>query len=430
MLKTLKVSTTDLDIGMFVSGLDRPWLGTPFFTQGFMIESREDIDRLQKYCQMVYVDMRRSSRMQYAPHAEGSQRSPGRRNNAKSREATSEKTLKDRPRIPMETIFIGRPIKPYYDDNGWLEEAPRAQQALNSLIGDIDDIFENVSAGEKLNVIKLRKSVEPVVESISRNPDACLWVTRLKTHDNYTYQHSLSAAMWAVSLGRQVGLPRRDLRSLAMGCMLMDIGKLRVDPELLRAERELTTEEAAAMAGHVDHGLEILQECGILNQDVVDMVAHHHERYDGSGYPNGLRRDQIPPFARIAGIVDTYDALTSKRHYANAVSPSEAIKLLYESRDEDFQAELVEAFIQAIGIYPAGTLVELSSGEVGVVVAEYRTRRLRPQVMVLLDANKRRLPRTKLIDLQDASANSGSPLSIRTSLEPEAYGIDLSSVFS
>lgn len=426
MLKTLKIPTSDLDIGMYVSGLDRPWLETPFITQGFMIESREDIGRLQKYCQSVFIDTRRSQKPDFAEHRESLRKAAPSKPTARAVEPKS----KDRPRIPMDRIFVGRPLKPYQDDSGWEEEHPRAQLALNTLIGDIDDMFEQVSHGEKLNIIRLRKSVEPVVESISRNPDACLWVARLKQHDNYTYQHSLSAAMWSVSLGRQVGLPRRDLRSLAMGCMLMDIGKLRVDPDLLQARRELTTEEAASVAAHVEHGMEILQECGILNQDVVDMVAHHHERYDGSGYPNGFRKDQIPAFARIAGIVDTYDALTSNRNYARAIAPSEAIKLLYEARDEDFQAELVESFIQAIGIYPAGTLVELTSGEVGVVVAEYRTRRLRPKVMLLLDANKKKLRRQRVIDLQETVSPSGEPsLSIKTSLEPEAYGIDLTRVF-
>jgi HD-GYP domain-containing protein (c-di-GMP phosphodiesterase class II) len=286
-----------------------------------------------------------------------------------------------------------------------------------------------VSEGEKLNVIKLRKSVEPIVDSISRNPDACLWVNRLKQHDQYTYQHALGASMWSVSLGRQVGLPRQDLRSLAMGCLLMDVGKLRIEPKLLQAERELTPDETDEVAGHVRHGLEILNECGVLNKDVIEMVAHHHERYDGSGYPHGLRGDDIPPFARIAGIVDTYDALTSNRQYAGAIAPSEAIKLLYNSRDQDFQAELVEAFIQAIGIYPAGTLVELSSGEVGVVVAEYRTRRLRPKVLLLLDANKNRMPQTRVIDLQEEGCSTGLPsVSIKKSLEPQAYGIDLTQV--
>jgi HD-GYP domain-containing protein (c-di-GMP phosphodiesterase class II) len=417
MLKTLKVSTSDLQIGMFVSGLDRPWLDTPFFTQGFVIENQEDINRLQNYCESVFIDSRRGRKVEIAVRREAPKRP----------EPAAAKKTKDRARIPIERIFVGRTIKPYRDESAWVDEHPRAQRALNTLIVDIDDIFEHVSAGEKLNVIKLRKSVEPIVDSISSNPDACLWVTRLKQHDNYTYQHSLSAAMWAVSLGRQLGLPRHDLRSLAMGCMLMDVGKLRVEPELLQAQRELNVEEAAAVAAHVGHGLEILGECGILNQDVIDMVAHHHERYDGSGYPNGLTRDEIPPFARIAAIVDTYDALTTKRRYAKVVAPSDAIKLLYEARDEDFQAELVEAFIQAIGIYPAGTLVELSSGEVGVVVAEYRTRRLRPKVMLLLDANKKKLSTSRLIDLQEAAAAPGAAaLSIKKSLEPDAYGIDLS----
>jgi HD-GYP domain-containing protein (c-di-GMP phosphodiesterase class II) len=185
----------------------------------------------------------------------------------------------------------------------------------------------------------------------------------------------------------------------------------------------------AQVYSHVSYGLEILQESGTLNQDVIDMVAHHHERYDGSGYPDGLTQDDIPSFARIAAIVDTYDAITSNRSYAAAISPSEAIRLLYQGRDAEFQAELVEAFIQAVGIYPAGTLVELSSGEVGVVVAEYRSRRLRPRVMVLLDAEKNTLAESKMINLQDdAGSDSTSLLTIAKSLQPGAYGIDLADV--
>lgn len=407
---------------MFVSALDRPWLETPFITQGFIIESKDDIAKLQKYCDAVFIDTRRSQKVESDPLQTA-------RPNGKVHTKTNAKEAKDRPRVPMEQIFHGRHLVPYNDDSNWEEEHPRAQRALNTLIVDIDDIFEHVSSGEKLNVIKLRKSVEPVVDSISRNPDACLWVNRLKQHDQYTYQHSLSASMWAVSLGRQVGLPRQDLRSLAMGCLLMDVGKLRIDPQLLQLDRELSSQEAAELAAHIGHGLDILEECGVLNQDVIDMVAFHHERYDGSGYPNGMSGEAIPPFARIASIVDTYDALTSNRVYAQAIAPADAIKLLYNSRDRDFQAELVEAFIQAIGIYPAGTLVELSSGEVGVVVAEYRTRRLRPKVMLLLDANKNKVSEPKVVDLQAEAVEAGVPgLSIKKSLEPQAYGIDLTSV--
>jgi HD-GYP domain-containing protein (c-di-GMP phosphodiesterase class II) len=416
MLQSLKVPTTDLELGMFVSALDRPWLGTPFLTQGFVIEDRAVIERLREYCQYVIVDTRRSHKLAAAPQRKVRSELP---------KVDKDHKMVERARVPVEKIFEGRSIKAYQDNSDWEEEHPRAKAALETLVGDINGIFEDVIDGGKINVIKLRKSVDPVIESISRNPDACLWVARLKQHDQYAYQHSLGASIWSVSLGRQLGLPKHDLRSLAMGCMLMDVGKLRVDSELLQAKRSLSEDEMEKVREHVNYGLEIVKESGVINQDVIDMVAYHHERYNGSGYPNGLRSDDIPAFARIAAIVDTYDAITSNRSHAPARSPSDAIKLLYNARDSEFQAELVEAFIQAVGIYPAGTLVELSSGEVGVVVAEYRTRRLRPKVMVLLDASKQSLRKSRLLDLQDESEQH---INIVKSLEPEAYGLDLSAV--
>lgn len=420
MLKTLKVSTVDLHVGMYVSGLDRPWLGTPFVTQGFFISDQDDIERLRECCEYVLIDTRRSRKnekavIRRAPEDSGAKLTPRRR--------------LERRRVPIDQIFHDRSISTYCDHSAWEDEHPIAQDALNSLVQDIDGIYADVDGGRKLNIVRMRKSMEPIVDSISRNPDACLWVSRMKQHDSYTYKHSLSASIWAVALGRQLGLPRHDLRSLAMGAMLMDVGKLRIDPELLRAERELNAQETAEVAGHVTHGLDILTEAGVMNQDVLDIVAHHHERYDGSGYPHGLRNDDIPPLARIAAIVDTYDALTSNRSYAPAMSPSNAIKLLYKLRDDEFQAELVEAFIQSVGIYPAGTLVELSSGEVGVVVAEYRTRRLRPKVMIILDSQKRKIRKSKVVDLQAFAGEAGySALTIKRSLEPDAFGIDMSQV--
>jgi HD-GYP domain-containing protein (c-di-GMP phosphodiesterase class II) len=420
MLKSVKVEAKDLYIGLYVNSLDRPWLGTPFLTQGFFINSTEDIQQLQEHCSYVMVDSTKSRFLAGSTIEQAY--------NRRMRPPTRAK-LDERPRVPVSQIFSDRSIKTYRDDTPWEDEQPRASKALDTLSADINEIFSEVVEGGNINVIKLRQCVMPIVDSISRNPDACLWVSRLKQHDEYTYQHSLGAAIWSVSLGRQLGLPRHDLRSLAMGCMLMDVGKLRVDPKLLQANRELTTEETAELASHVSYGLEILQQSTVVNQDVVDIVAHHHERHDGSGYPNGLTRDEIPAFARIAAIVDTYDAITSKREYAQAFSPTDAIKLLYSSRDTDFQAELVEAFIQAIGIYPAGTLVELSSGEVAVVVAEYRARRLRPKVMVLLDANKNKLAKSKLVDLKEELENKqAQSVTIVKGLDPDAYGIDLSRI--
>ena len=408
MLETIKIATAELEVGMFVSALDRPWLDTPFLIQGFRIENRGQIDRLQEYCQHVFVDTRQS-------------RQPA--------EKVKRKTTVTHKRVPVAHIFRDRQLANYGDQTAFSEERPRAEEALDLLIDDLCEIFEDVGKGGKINVIHLRKSVEPLIGSISRNPDACLWVARLKQHDQYSYEHALSSAIWAVALGRELGFSRQDLRSLAMGGMLMDVGKLRVDPELLQAQRPLTDRESAYMQDHVSHGLKIIEESGIINPDVINMVAHHHERHNGSGYPLGTRGDKIPAVARIAGIIDTYGALTSNKEYAPAISPSHAIRVLYDARDVEFQAELVEAFIRAIGVYPAGTLVELSSGEIGVVVAEYRIRRLHPKVLILLDPHKQRLATPLLKELQEQSdSTSGQAVNIVRSLEPGAYGIDLASI--
>ena len=407
MLEVIQINSSELQLGMYVSGLDRPWLEVPFPMQGFRIDSAEDIARVQKYCQYVFVDSTKSM-------VEGGK---------------IKRKSPSRPRKTRQQIFPGHKLKTYADSASWSEEFPRAKAAVESLLGTVDSIFVQVSQGGAMDVVKVKQAVDPMIESISRNPDACIWLARMKQQDTYTYQHSVGASIWAVALGRQIGLPKSDLRSLAIGGLLFDIGKLRVNPELLQATRSLSDEEFAELRSHVGFGVEMIKNSGLMNKDVLDMVAHHHERHDGSGYPNGLSGDRIPVYARIAAIVDCYDAITSHRSYARAIPPSAAIKKLYEWRDVDFQAELVEEFIQAVGIYPAGTLVELSSGEVAVVVAEYRTRRLRPKVMVLLDANKLPVTEVKIVDLlNQQSTADGKALEITSSLEPEAYGIDMTAI--
>jgi putative nucleotidyltransferase with HDIG domain len=408
MLKIVKISVDDLEPGMFVSSLDRPWLETPFLMQGFRVEAGNDIEQLREYCQYVYIDTLKS-----VQNADFSQR----------------RSAPERPRKTIAELFPRRALKQYKDHGSWSQEYPQAQEAVKVLSAGIEDLFDSVVKGAPLDVVKVKKSVEPMIDSVMRNPDACIWLARIKQEDHYTYQHSLGASIWAVSLGRQLGLPRSDLRSLAMGGLLFDVGKLAVSRELLNTKRPLSSEEIDELRSHVQLGVDMIKESGLMNRDVIDMISSHHERYDGSGYPDGLSGDDIPIFARIAAIVDCYDAITSHRAYARAIPPARAIKLLYESKDIDFQAELVEEFIQAVGIYPAGTLVELSTGEVGVVVAEYRTRRLRPQVMLMLDAQKKPLPDLRMLDLLSKTHDdSGAPIDIVNSLEPDAYGIDLAGI--
>ena len=409
MPDTRKVPTEDLQVGMFVSQLDRPWVGTPFPLQGFCIANRDEIVQLQRYCKYVMVDIEPA---------------------AQAAELELPKTRGSRKQLPVETIFFDRSIKSYKDKTDFMEEHSKASAVVAALTEDVEDMYLKVTRNNKVNVVRLKQSIDPMVGSISRNPDACVWVARLKRHDQYTYERALSAGIWAVALGRELGLPKQDLRSLGVGGMLMDVGMLRVDPELLGAQRALSADEMAAVREHIDYSLEIIQASGIMNRDILDMAAHHHERYNGSGYPRGLAEDRIPTFARIAGLVDAYGALTTDRNYAPAVSPAEAMRILYEERDIGFQAELVEAFIRAVGIYPAGTLVELSDGSVAVVVAEYRAHRLRPTVLQVLDQKKRPLGKPQLLKLQ--AATSGwlrRPMpTIKRALEPGAFGVNLESL--
>ena len=403
MSRTLQIATASLQIGMHVVELDRPWLETPFLTQGFVIKNDREIRRLQEYCRFVHI----------LPDYK-----PGRR-------AAAEPEFEE-PRQTKSELFGDRAFTVYRDQAVWARELPQAKVAIEQLSENIGLIFQNLAQSGELEMLKIKSTVEPMIDSVTRNPDACLWLARMKQVDNYTYQHALGTSIWAVALGRQLGLPKTDLRSLAIGGMMMDVGKIQVDSGLLNAERRLSPEEFAEVKEHVRLGIEAFGGKGFLNEEIMDMVAYHHERVDGSGYPQGLKGNKIPIYGRIAAIVDTYDAITSHRSYSRGIPPAQAVKHLYAQRGKDFQAELVEEFIQAIGIYPAGTLVELSSGEIAIIVAEYRTRRLRPRVMVLLDAQRRALDEPFVVDLLETThTESGDELFIVNSLEPDAYGIDM-----
>ena len=175
--------------------------------------------------------------------------------------------------------------------------------------------------------------------------------------------------------------------------------------------------------------MDILAGCEGMNDQILGVVQYHHERHDGGGYPFSLQGTQIPLLARIAGIVDSYDAITSPRPWAEARNATWAVSILYAERDKSFQSALVEQFIQSIGVYPTGTLVELSNSEVGVVIAQTPSRRLRPQIMVLLDHNKQQLIAPRIVDLMKIQQDSsGEPLTIAGCLKPGVHSLDLARI--
>jgi HD-GYP domain-containing protein (c-di-GMP phosphodiesterase class II) len=185
------------------------------------------------------------------------------------------------------------------------------------------------------------------------------------------------------------------------------------------------------LRSHVQLGVDLLRASDSIDQRVLDMVATHHERFDGSGYPKGLQGNQIPVFGRIAGIVDSYVAMSSNRPYAEAMSSYDAMREFKSLADKSFQAELIEQFIQAIGIFPAGTLVELSTNEIAVVLKEHRTSRLLPEVAIILDANRKKLDDFRIVDLADQPEEklATSGLWIKRGLNPGEFDINLEDYF-
>ena len=263
-----------------------------------------------------------------------------------------------------------------------------------------------------------------MIDSMERNQSAVLWLARMKSADSAAYVHGIQSAVYLTALGMHIGIRRDELADLSFAGLLHDVGKLRVPIELLRRPGRLNEVEFAAVKRHVQHSVDILDEGG-APESVKLIVARHHEREDGSGYPHGLKGESIGMPGRMAGLVDTFVAMTNPRPYASTTSVHDALRAVYGWRGTQFHEPLVEQLVQAIGVFPVGSLVELSSGEVAIVMAHNRVRRLKPRVLVLAGPDKRKLSAPTMLDLLFAPLGaSGEETVIRSGLASGSFGID------
>ncbi len=409
-----KIPVENLVIGMYVAGLDRPWLDTPFVLQGFYLQSQAAIERIGNICEYVLVDPRR-----YDTSLVDNRHTPARR----MRE----------PRKPSKRHQISiHPAQrhPHEESTELAEEIKPAKVALEQALAAVDDCLSRLIAGDLLDAESIRGAVKPIVASVLRNKEAAAALVRMRSFDNYIYSHSIACSVWAAVLGKELGYPPEDIEALSFGCALIDVGKTKLPKELLAQTTPLTKTQLALFRRHVEFGLEVTSEVGLGDAVIGNIIKTHHERFDGSGYPNGLTNSEIPIFGRIAGLVDSYDAMISPRPHKPAQPSYQALLELERNEDELFQKELVEYFILAIGIFPVGAVVELNTGEVGVVLKQRSDRRLRPKVMLILDENK--LPRSELniIDLgiQDEAQCSKTQWIVHE-LPKDSHGIDASQYF-
>ncbi|MDP2246905.1 MAG: HD-GYP domain-containing protein, partial [Nitrosomonadales bacterium] len=278
---------------------------------------------------------------------------------------------------------------------------------------------ENLS--DRIDVAK--DLLADIVNSIIRNPDAMLLIRQLKDLDDLTYHHAMDVSIMLVSFGRQLGLPKKELNEIALGGLLHDIGKSRVPSEIINKKQRLNAEETMAARSHVNLGLEVIAGLENLSDIARQVIERHHERYDGKGYPTGLAAEDIGLYGSMAGIVETFSSITSDQPYSAARSSAQAVSTLVALRDSAFQSELVDQFIQVVGVYPIGSLVKLNTGEVGIVVKQNTMWRLKPMVSIVIDTEGRKLPSPMTIDLVRPPQLDAAPISIATELPAGAYGI-------
>lgn len=426
MLTTQILSVDELAIGMYVAQLDRPWLETPFMFQGFYIRDADEIDELRSHCQHVYVSTETLPAGRPKPGAAAPRHLPDSDEQEPAKKRFSFRSLFNFRRKKAVQERPAQTNQLYETTTSLKDETRVASEVQKEAIISVKGVMEDLGKTGVLDVGSLKAAVTPMVDSVLRNPAALSCLMRMQRMDNYLYHHSIASSVWATVLGRQIGLRRDDLDVIALGAMLLDIGKIQVPIEILTKPGELKDQELTIVRQHVQLGLDILNKTGDIDARVLEMVAYHHERYNGTGYPSGLSGNKIPVFGRIAGIVDTYDAMITTRPYAEVMSSFDALRILRALADVEFQAEIIEQFIRAIGVFPTGTLVELNTGEVAIVTKQHEIRRLRPEVMLIMDSNKQLLDDFRAVNLNDekVAIDSNESLWISSGLPPGSYGID------
>ena len=383
---------------MYVVELDRPWLGTPFSFQGFPISSPQDTEQIRRYCKVVYVDPERE---QWAP---GQQKGPD--------SSRGTPLYHDRNLTPIEQeVVVARAIY------------KSCEEALHHSL-------ETLRNEGQIDTARLTVAVDSMTQSIQRNPDAMMLLNTLREKCPYELGRAMDTSILMITFGRFLQYSKEQLEVLGLAGMLLDVGKTRLSDDVLK-KAVLSADEYEQVKAHVNYSVELVRAAGDrLPTGVEQIIAQHHERHDGSGYPYGLKGEEISVEGAIAGLVDSFSALTSTRPYAEQVAPSNALSLMHTLRGKLYHEALVEQFIHCIGIFPVGSAVELNSGEVAIVIAQNLVRRLLPRVMVILDSDWKLVHPQQILDLvKNPRTSLDEPYRIRRTLPKDKLPIDPAEFF-
>ena len=388
-----RLHVSHLELGMYICELDRPWRQTDFLFQGFPLLKLEHIQAVRERCDYVFVDDTRRVLLD-----QGQVIVPT---------ATPLRVTRTMTRIPLAL------------------EVQEAQEAYRSSALALDQELSDVQLGRPIDTKACQALVKRNLESMLRNESAMLWLARLKSQDLYTSLHCLSVSILAMGFGTHLGLPDEKIELLGLAGLLHDVGKMKIDPAILNKPGKLTQEEFEHIKLHPSFGYQALCSQDDIPAAAVQAAHGHHERLDGRGYPQGLDGYQIPFITRVVTIVDAFDAITSHRAYDDARPIQTAYDVLRSGADKQFDGALVQEFIRWLGVFPVGTLVELHTGEVALVLEKHPQLHLRPKVVVLRDANKAPCE-PRYLDLSQLTVDvEGTPYRISLGISDGSYGLDI-----
>ena len=401
MLKKIKVN--DVRLGMYIQEVCGSWMDHPFWKNSFKLTDDKDLNTL-KNCGVdeIWIDTSLGLDVDsgVAAHSQS------------EAELKVENELKKIEQTPQKTeALVSLQI-----------ELIAAKKLHTKTKEAVVSLFKDVRMGNALKLDGAVSLVDELNQSIIRNPSALICLSRLKTADNYTYLHSVSVCVLMIALGRQLGMKDDMLKQAGIAGLLHDIGKVFIPDEVLNKPGKLTDEEFNIVKTHPVKGWEFLKNSGEVNDLILDVCRHHHERVDGMGYPDKLSGEALTLFARMGAVCDVYDAITSNRSYKKGWEPVESIRKMAEWNNGHFDEVVFHAFVKTVGIYPTGTLLKLKSGRLGVVTDQSKKSLVKPIVKVFFST------RSNVHILQEIVDLSKSTDSIASMENPLQWGFDLGEI--
>ena len=374
MLK--KIAISQLQLGMFVDKVDAPWFQHSLWKTRFLVGDRETLTRVRTCgAKEIWIDTSQGKDFA-APQVQPAV-------------------------IAQETPAAAAPTKPVVR-RSMGDELQTASDIIKRSKAAVISLFAEARMGNAVDTSQCEPLVNDIVGSVDRNGDALISLCRLKMADEYTYMHSVSVCALMVSLGRQLGLDEATCRDAGLAGLLHDLGKAAIPQEILNKPGKLTDDEFTVVKSHPVKGYETLIASGVDNERVLDVCRHHHEKMDGSGYPDKLNAESISLIARMSAVCDVYDAITSNRPYKAGWDPAESVSRM-ASWQGHFDPVVLQTFIKTIGIYPTGSLVRMASGKLGIVVEQNAAKLTAPKVKLFFSTRSGMpLVPPKLINLMES----------------------------